>query len=165
MWGSAEFYCACLNLTLPKYSVPRSSNTINIHARGSYRFPLISQILWNFRFHKSKEKENLIRWLSFEAEPINMIMFSHHALPSPPTWHFVSLKLLWWIIGHFTGICWYMKILGTSIVFIYVCMCVCLYIHTHKIMNTESFLDGNIQHLPEEVNRGVGRGTKENVKL
>lgn len=94
--GSAEFYCACLNLTaaLPKYSAPGSSNAINIHARDSYRFPLLSQILWNSRFHRSKEKENLTHWLSFEAEPSNTIMFSHHVLPSPPTWHFVSLKPL-----------------------------------------------------------------------
>ena len=48
---------------------------------------------------------------------------------------------------------------------IYVCVCVCLYIDTQKIIKTESFLDGNIQHLLEEVNRGVGKGTKENVKL
>lgn len=61
-----------------------------------------------------------------------------------------------------------MKILGTSTVFIYVykCVCVSVCVYTHiQIMNTESFLDGNIQHLPEEVNRGVGNGTKENVKL
>lgn len=47
------------------------------------------------------------------------------------------------------------------------CVYVCIYIYTHtyKLMITEIFLDGNIQHLTEEVNRDVGKETKENVKL
>lgn len=51
--------------------------------------------------------------------------------------------------------------------YVYMCVYVCIYIYTHtyKLMITEIFLDGNIQHLTEEVNRDVGKETKENVKL
>lgn len=52
---------------------------------------------------------------------------------------------------------------------VYMCICVGVYIyiftHTYKLMITEIFLDGNIQHPPEELNGDVGKETKENVKL